>query len=163
MGSYTVSCAQCERALPADVLYRTCPDCGGSLAFLYDLNDVKLDRDLPGIWRFIDLLPIDNPGQIVSLGEGNTPLIPANLSDSLGIRAYWKWEGANPTGAQKDRGLAVAIAKGQAFGFDAAIIASTGSAGVSPSPFAPGAGGRDEVGGGRGGALGRGVRDVWVG
>src|SRR3954470_3358300 len=140
MGSYTVSCAQCERALPADVLYRTCPDCGGSLAFRYDLNDVKLDRDLPGIWRFIDLLPIDNPDQIVSLGEGNTPLIPANLSDSLGIRAYWKWEGANPTGAQKDRGLAVAIAKGRAFGFDAAIIASTGSAGLSSAAYAARAG-----------------------
>ena len=115
MGKYTVSCAQCGRALPADVFCRTCPDCGGSLAFQYDLSDVRFDRELPGIWRFIDLLPIDNPEQIVSLGEGNTPLIAANLSDALGIHAFWKWEGANPTGAQKDRGLAVAIAKGKAF------------------------------------------------
>jgi threonine synthase len=126
--------------LPADVFYRTCPDCGGSLAFRYDLSDVRLDRDLPGIWRFIDLLPVDSPEQIVSLGEGNTPLIPANLSRALGVRAYWKWEGANPTGAQKDRGLAVAIAKGKAFGFDAAIIASTGSAGLSSAAYAARAG-----------------------
>jgi threonine synthase len=126
--------------MPADVFRRTCPDCGGSLAFHYDLKDVTLDRDLPGIWRFIDLLPIDEPEQIVSLGEGSTPLVPASLSDSLGIRAFWKWEGANPTGAQKDRGLAVAIAKGRAFGFDAAIIASTGSAGLSSAAYAARAG-----------------------
>ncbi len=140
MGRYTVRCAQCGRALPAEVFYRICPDCGGSLAFRYDLSDVRLDRELPGIWRFIDLLPIDNLDQIVSLGEGNTPLIPANLSDALGVRTFWKWEGANPTGAQKDRGLAVAIAKGQSFGFDAAIIASTGSAGLSSAAYAARAG-----------------------
>src|SRR4051812_184585 len=140
MGKYTVSCAQCGRALPAFVFYRTCPDCGGSLAFRYDLSEVRLDRDQPGIWRFIDLLPIDNPEQIVSLGEGNTALIPANLSQSLGVRAFWKWEGTNPTGAQKDRGLALAIAKGKAFGFDAAIIASTGSAGLSSAAYAARAG-----------------------
>src|SRR4051812_6694213 len=156
MGKYTVSCAQCGRALPAFVFYRTCPDCGGSLAFRYDLSEVRLDRDQPGIWRFIDLLPIDNPEQIVSLGEGNTPLVPANLSDDLGVRVFWKWEGANPTGAQKDRGLAVAIAKGKAFGFDAAIIASTGSAGLSSAAYAARAGMKHAVLVSRGGPPARG-------
>ena len=51
------------------------------LAFSYDLGGVHLDRDLPGIWRFIDLLPIEDPEEIVSLQEGNTPLIPSNLSE----------------------------------------------------------------------------------
>jgi threonine synthase len=111
-----------------------------ALSFHYGLSDVNLDRDLPGIWRFIDLLPLAGPDQIVSLGEGNTPLIPSNLANPLGIRAWWKWEGANPTGAQKDRGLAVAIAKGRAFGFDAAVIASTGSAGLSSAAYAARAG-----------------------
>ena len=140
MGRYTVTCSHCGLPMPADVFHRVCPACGGSLAFHYDLSDVRLDRDLPGIWRFIDLLPIDDPGQIVSLGEGNTPLIPANLSRPLGVNLFWKWEGANPTGAQKDRGLAVAIAKGKAFGFAAAIIASTGSAGLSSAAYAARAG-----------------------
>jgi threonine synthase len=155
MGSYEVSCSQCGRALPAEVYYRTCPTCGGNLAFRYDLRNVSLDHDLPGIWRFIDLLPIDDPNQIVSLGEGNTPLIPTNLSDPLGIRAFWKWEGANPTGAQKDRGLAVAIAKGRAFGFDAAIIASTGSAGLSSAAYAARAGMKHAVLVSRGAPLAR--------
>jgi threonine synthase len=140
MGSYEVSCAQCGRPLPADVFHRVCPSCGGALAFHYDLSDVHLDRDLPGIWRFIDLLPVVNAAQIVSLGEGSTPLIPSNLGAGLGILAFWKWEGANPTGAQKDRGLAVAIAKGRELGFAAAIIASTGSAGLSSAAYAARAG-----------------------
>src|SRR5215213_3788804 len=140
MGTYAVTCSQCRLPLPAHVFHRVCPACGGALAFHYDLSDVHLDRDLPGIWLFIDLLPIEEPAHIVSLGEGNTPLIPSNLGGQLGIRAYWKWEGANPTAAQKDRGLAVAIAKGRAFRFAAAIIASTGSAGLSSAAYAARAG-----------------------
>ncbi len=140
MGSYDLRCARCGVAISAAVFHRVCPTCSGELAFHYDLSDVHLDRNLPGIWRFIDLLPIEHPEQVVSLQEGNTPLIPSNMSVALGVRAFWKWEGANPTGAQKDRGLAVAIAKGQAFGFEAAIIASTGSAGLSSAAYAARAG-----------------------
>jgi threonine synthase len=140
MGIYELSCSRCGAAISPTVFHRVCAACGRDLAFRYDLSDVRLDRDLPGIWRFIDLLPLDNPEQIVTLQEGNTPLIPTNLSAELGIRAFWKWEGGNPTGAQKDRGLAVAIAKGREFGFEAAIIASTGSAGLSSAAYAARAG-----------------------
>ena len=140
MGSYDLACSRCGIEISPEVFHRVCPACGRELAFHYDLRDVRLDRDLPGIWRFIDLLPIENPEQVVSLWEGNTPLILSNLSDTLGVRVLWKWEGANPTGAQKDRGLAVAIAKGRGFGFEAAIIASTGSAGLSSAAYAARAG-----------------------
>jgi threonine synthase len=140
MGRYDLSCTRCGQRIPPDVFHQVCPSCGAELAFHYDLRGVRLDRDLPGIWRFIDLLPIEDPAQIVSLQEGNTPLIAANFSDALGIRAFWKWEGTNPTGAQKDRGLAVAIAKGREFGFETAIIASTGSAGLSSAAYAARAG-----------------------
>ncbi len=140
MGSYDLSCSRCGIEISPEIFHRVCPACRGELAFHYDLNNVRLDRELPGIWRFIDLLPVENPEQIVSLQEGNTPLIPSHLSDALGIRAFWKWEGANPTGAQKDRGLAVAIAKGRELGFEAAIIASTGSAGLSSAAYAARAG-----------------------
>lgn len=140
MGSYDLNCARCGVAISPAAFHRVCPTCGGELAFSYDLSGVHLSRDLPGIWRFIDLLPIEDPEEVVSLQEGNTPLIPSNLSDTLGVRAFWKWEGANPTGAQKDRGLAVAIAKGRALGFQMAIIASTGSAGLSSAAYAARAG-----------------------
>src|SRR5438045_2193419 len=163
MGAYTVTCSRCGRPLPAHEFHRVCPRCGGELAFHYDLSDVRLDRDLPGIWRFIDLLPIEDPAQIVSLQEGNTPLIPSNLAAPLGIRAFWKWEGANPTGAQKDRGLAVAIARGRAFGFAAAIIASTGSAGLSSAAYAARAGMKHAVLMSRGAPLARVVPMIVLG
>jgi threonine synthase len=140
VGSYDLTCSRCGIEISPEVFHRVCPACEGELAFHYDLSDVRLDRDLPGIWRFIDLLPVENPEQIVSLQEGDTPLIPSHLSDALGARVCWKWEGANPTGAQKDRGLAVAIARGREFGFEAAIIASTGSAGLSSAAYAARAG-----------------------
>ena len=155
MGRYTLTCAQCDNPVSTSVYHRVCPACGGELAFHYDLNDVNLDRNLPGIWRFIDLLPIEHPDRIVSLGEGNTPLLRANLGHELGIDLRWKWEGVNPTGAQKDRGLAVAIAKGRAFGFDAAIIASTGSAGLASAAYAARAGMKHAVLMSRGAPLAR--------
>ena len=145
MGRYTIDCQRCSAVVPAAAYHRLCPTCGGDVAFRYDLAEARLDRDLPGIWRFIDLLPVEDPGHIVTLGEGNTPLLPARLAEEVGCRLRWKCEGQNPTGSQKDRGLAVAIAKGREFGFAAAIIASTGSAGLSSAAYAARAGLRHTV------------------
>ena len=95
---------------------------------------------LPGIWRFADLLPLKAPGDAVTLFEGNTPLIPARLSGATGVELSWKWEGANPTGAQKDRALCVGIAKGRELGYTSVVIGSTGSAGLSSAAYAARAG-----------------------
>jgi threonine synthase len=137
---HRIRCRSCGADIPTTVLHRACPACGGDIEFRYDLAGARLDRPLPGIWRFIDLLPIEDPADVISLGEGNTPLIPARLGGDLGCKLWWKWEGANPTGAQKDRGLSVAISKGRAFGAASAIIASTGSAGLSSAAYAARAG-----------------------
>lgn len=145
MGSYEIVCKRCGASVPTGTYHRVCPACGGDVAFRYDLADARLDRDRPGLWRFIDLLPIADPADVVSLGEGNTPLLPARLAADAGCDLRWKYEGTNPTGAQKDRGLAVAIAKGRAFGFESAIIASTGSAGLSSAAYAARAGMRHAV------------------
>jgi threonine synthase len=145
MGHYEITCRGCGRSISSGTHCRSCPDCGGEIEFHYELAHVRLDRPLPGIWRFIDLLPLSDPSEIVSLGEGNTPLLPARLSTDVGCELSWKWEGVNPTGAQKDRGLAVAIAKGRSFGFASAIIASTGSAGLSSAAYAARAGLRHAV------------------
>src|SRR5262245_28221591 len=145
VGSYEIVCQSCGMVIPNDPYHRVCSACGGETAFRYDLRQARLDRPLPGIWRFIDLLPIENPAEIVSLGEGNTPLVPARLAGELGCRLAWKVEGQNPTGAQKDRGLAVAIAKGRSFGYSSAIIASTGSAGLSSAAYAARSGLRHTV------------------
>ena len=145
MGRYEVVCRKCDQTLPSERYLRACPACGGDVEFRYDLSTARLDAPLPGIWRFIDLLPVMDESSIVTLGEGGTPLQPARLGEQLGCRLWWKVEGANPTGAQKDRGLAVAIAKGRAFGFSGAIICSTGSAGLSSAAYAAQAGLRHAV------------------
>lgn len=145
MGTYKVACRKCGGEIPADVYHRSCQRCGGDIEFLYDLRNARLDAPLPGIWRFIDFLPIAGDAEIVSLGEGNTPLVPARLGADLDSRLWWKVEGTNPTGAQKDRGLAVAITKGREFGFTSAIIGSTGSAGLSSAAYAARAGLRHAV------------------
>jgi threonine synthase len=145
LARYRIVCQRCGRSLPSTTYIRACPDCGGDIEFQYDLAGARLDAPLPGIWRFIDLLPIEDEATIVTLNEGGTPLLPARLGPELGCRLWWKVEGANPTGSQKDRGLAVAIAKGRVFGFTGAIICSTGSAGLSSAAYAARAGLRHAV------------------
>ena len=145
MGKYRVVCRVCCRTLPSERYLRACSDCGGDIEFRYDLSRARLNAPLPGIWRFIDLLPVADEAAIVTLNEGGTPLLPARLGEELGCRLWWEVEGANPTGAQKDRGLAVAIARGRTFGFTDAIICSTGSAGLSSAAYAALAGMRHAV------------------
>jgi len=77
----------------------------------------------------------------VTLGEGATPLLPApRLSARLGVDLRLKWEGANPTGSFKDRGMAVAISKALARGARAVVCASTGNTAASAAAYAARAG-----------------------
>ena len=78
---------------------------------------------------------------MVSLGEGSTPLLPApRLSERLGIELYLKWEGANPTGSFKDRGMTLAISKALEDGVSTVICASTGNTAASAAAYASRAG-----------------------
>jgi threonine synthase len=91
--------------------------------------------------RFRDRLPIDADTPIVSLGEGGTPLLYApRLSEELGIELYVKFEGANPTGSFKDRGMTIAVSKAKQEGARAVVCASTGNTAASASAYAARAG-----------------------
>jgi threonine synthase len=91
--------------------------------------------------RYRDRLPIDSDTPIVSLGEGGTPLLYASrLSEELGIELYIKFEGANPTGSFKDRGMTIAVSKALQEGARAVICASTGNTAASASAYAARAG-----------------------
>jgi threonine synthase len=80
-------------------------------------------------------------GVTVSLGEGSTPLLPApRLSARLGVEVLLKWEGANPTGSFKDRGMTVAISRALARGAEAVVCASTGNTAASAAAYAARAG-----------------------
>lgn len=86
-------------------------------------------------------IPIPQGAEVVTLGEGNTPLLPApHLSQLTGSDVYLKVEGANPTGSFKDRGMTVAITHALASGLRAVICASTGNTSASASAYAARAG-----------------------
>ncbi|MGR6014872.1 threonine synthase [Bacillus paranthracis] len=87
--------------------------------------------------EYASYLPVNENTPDVSLMEGNTPLIPLlNISKQLGIQLYGKYEGANPTGSFKDRGMVMAVAKAKEEGSEAIICASTGNTSASAAAYA---------------------------
>ena len=91
--------------------------------------------------RYRDRLPVDAGTPVVSLGEGSTPLLAApRLSARLGVELYLKWEGANPTGSFKDRGMTVAMSKALEAGVSTVVCASTGNTAASAAAYAARAG-----------------------
>ena len=77
----------------------------------------------------------------LTLGEGGTPLLPApRLSERLGCELWLKWEGANPTGSFKDRGMAVAVSRALERGAPGVVCASTGNTAASAAAYAARAG-----------------------
>ncbi len=93
--------------------------------------------------RYAEYLPVTKDTPVVTLSEGNTPLILAkNLSGRIGgkFTVYLKYEGLNPTGSFKDRGMTVAVSKAKEEGQKAVICASTGNTSASASAYAVKAG-----------------------
>lgn len=93
------------------------------------------------IEEYRDRLPVDSNTPVITLCEGGTPLIHAeNLSKILGNDIWLKFEGANPTGSFKDRGMTMAISKAAQDGAEAVICASTGNTSASAAAYAAKAG-----------------------
>lgn len=112
-----------------------CEQCQGALGFRYDLQDVQWDeRFHNNMWRYWRLLPIADPTQLVTLGEGGTPLL---RSQGLqGATVYLKDETRNPTGSHKDRPLSLAVNHAKAIGAKTSFVVSTGSTGISNAALA---------------------------
>ncbi len=92
--------------------------------------------------RYRDFLPVTDATPVVSLGEGATPLIPARrLGARIGVpNLYLKFEGMNPTGSFKDRGMVMAVAKALEAEAQSVICASTGNTSASAAAYAAAAG-----------------------
>ncbi|HEW91237.1 MAG TPA: threonine synthase [Thermotogaceae bacterium] len=89
------------------------------------------------IERYEKFLPVNSRTPRISLNEGNTPLIPlVNLSKKINAKVFVKYEGANPTGSFKDRGMVLAVAKALEEGSKAIICASTGNTSASAAAYA---------------------------
>lgn len=93
---------------------------------------------MPGlIERYRPYLPVTDRTPALTLHEGSTPLIPApKLSAQLGVELHLKYEGLNPTGSFKDRGMVMAVAKAAEAGADTVICASTGNTSAAAAAYA---------------------------
>jgi threonine synthase len=133
------SCTNCDRIYPPDGLPYHCPTCGG----LFDLRNqlpfdpAQVDRSQPGIWRYQSTFGLSEDFEPVSLGEGNTPLLWAEV---LGRKVAFKCEFLNPSGSFKDRGSVVIAAWLQSRGIKEAVEDSSGNAGASFAAYAARAG-----------------------
>lgn len=110
------------------------------LAFGLDKN-VLLDRPL-NMWRYREVLPVEHDDNIVSLGEGFTPILPLEkVGKKLSInQLYLKDEAHNPTGSFKARGLSMAISKAKELGVKKCVIPTAGNAGGAMSAYCAKAG-----------------------
>jgi len=129
---------------PEDVKY-TCPKCGseGILEVIYDYKEIKkhFSRDFLtqnnsfDMWRYMSLLPVNNPSKIGPLKVGWTPLYETDrIRKDLGVSNLWiKDDGRNPTASLKDRASAIAVVKAQELGETILTCASTGNAASSLS------------------------------
>src|SRR6185436_2033899 len=100
---------------------------------------VKGERWCGVIARYAEYLPVSDATPIVTLQEGNTPLIPAsNFVEAIGgdFELWLKYEAMNPTCSFKDRGMTLAISKAKERGAEAVICASTGNTSASAAAYA---------------------------
>jgi len=142
-------CSKCSATYEANKLHNLCAACGKPLLVSYDLERAAstLKKDSlalrqPNLWRYRELLPVEDDSNIVCLGEGYTPLThAARLGDKLRMKhLYIKDESANPTGSFKARGLAVAVSMAKELGVKKLAIPSAGNAAGALSAYAARAG-----------------------
>jgi threonine synthase len=144
-----LQCADCGLTYPCDAEQHLC-SCGGILLASYDLE--RLHREVPrshiesrpwhmGLWRYSELLPVQDPANRVSLGEGATPLLPlAGLSSELGLDIRLKDEGLNPTGTFKSRGAALGVSRANELGARTIALPTAGNAGAAWAAYGARAG-----------------------
>lgn len=142
-------CADCGHRAPYAATQWHCPACGSEwleaeynyAAAAASFTSAHLRRE-PGLWRYRELLPLGNLSHAVTLGEGNTPLVPtANLGLMLGRpNLFIKDERQNPTGSFKDRQAALAVSVMREAGITEAVVASTGNVAISYAAYGARAG-----------------------
>jgi threonine synthase len=144
-----LECSACGQTYNAHELHNLCPKCSSPLWVCYDLDRARheLDRDRfasrpASLWRWHELLPIDDLAQRIDLGEGGTPLLRIDrLSAQLGLSDVWlKDEGRNPTGSFKARGMAMAVTRAKVLGVKEFVVPTAGNAGGAAAAYVTRAG-----------------------
>lgn len=141
-------CPKCHRHYDPNQVQHLC-ECGSPLLVSYDLQEAATHwkkEDLkdrkPDLWRYHEVLPVKDPQNVVSLGEGMTPLLELpNLGKTIGLEhLYIKDEGTLPTGTFKARGAAVGISKARELHVSSVAMPTNGNAGAAWSVYGARAG-----------------------
>lgn len=142
-------CVKCGKEYPATPDLTTC-ECGGILDIIYDYAYIKTQltkeklaaREDCSMWRYRELLPIEETTENTPLRVGNSPLYEEpRLASELGVKQLWvKDDGQNPTASLKDRASAMAVAKAREAGAKVIACSSTGNAASSLAGNAAAAG-----------------------
>src|SRR3984893_15287718 len=144
-----LECALCGLKHEARRLLNLCTECGKPLLVRYDLERAARSltkESLRGrradLWRYREVLPVDADENVVSLGEGWTPLLNVKrLGEQLGMRElYIKDEGQNPTQSYKARGMAAAVSMAKELGAQKLAVPSAGNAAGALAAYAARAG-----------------------
>ncbi len=140
-----LECSRCKERYEANRLHNLCLTCGKPLLVRYDLKAVARDlkrEALPGrtssLWRYREVLPVVHAENMLSLGEGWTPLIHAKrLGERTGLsELYIKDESLNPTGSFKARGLCLAVSMARELEVQKLAIPSAGNAAGALAAYA---------------------------
>jgi len=145
-----LECANCGKNYEANKLHNLCVECGKPLLVFYDLEKAKqtLTKDAlktrsENLWRYAEVLPVENPENIVCLGEGFTPLLKVErLAESLPIKLnlFIKDESTNPTQSFKARGMTAAVSMAKELGVKKIAAPSAGNAAGALAAYASRAG-----------------------
>ncbi len=145
-----LECINCHTRIPLDRHVAGCPNCGENiLEARYDLSTINVQDWLAqtrkrrsNLWRYREVLPIYNSENVITMGEGGTPLLKSHaLAASLGLKhLYIKDERQGPTGSFKDRQATVAISALKEMGVSEVVVASTGNVAIAYAAYAARAG-----------------------
>lgn len=144
-----LECAACGLRHEAQRLHNLCRECSKPLLVRYDLKQAASSltkESLKGrradLWRYREVLPVENEANIISLGEGWTPLLPAErLGATLGLKGLFiKDESQNPTQSFKARGMATAVSMAKELGVKKLAVPSAGNAAGALAAYAARAG-----------------------
>ena len=144
-----LECTYCGIELSANEPHRTCPDCGKVLYPRYDLRSASaalkredLKERPPNMWRYFEVMPVLDEANVVTLGEGFTPIFKTDrLATDTGCSLlYIKDEGLNPTASFKARGLGAAVSKAKELGITRLTMPSAGNAAGAMTAYAAKAG-----------------------
>jgi threonine synthase len=145
-----LECAACHKSYEANRLHNLCVDCGKPLLVRYDLERAgetltkeSLKNRRSNLWRYAEVLPVENESNVVSLGEGFTPLLKAErLAETLPIKLklFIKDESTNPTQSFKARGMSAAVSMAKELGVKKVAAPSAGNAAGALAAYASRAG-----------------------